>query len=60
MCPKCLCRNEVNDVFTGSRIITSTLVVYTVNKSVAGTAVGQSVFFVVYSCFENIFCTNVA
>ena len=39
MCPKCLCRNEVNDVFTGSRTITSTVVVYTVNKSVAGAAI---------------------
>ena len=35
-----MCRIEVNnDVFTGSRIITSTVVVYTVNNSVAGTAV---------------------
>ena len=39
MWTKCLCRNEVNDVFIGSGIITSTVVVYTVNKSVAGTAI---------------------
>jgi len=37
--PKCLCRNELNGVLTGSRIITSTVVVYNVNKSVAGTAI---------------------
>lgn len=39
MCPKCLGRNEVNVVFIGSSIITSTVVVYAVNKSVAGTAI---------------------
>ena len=38
MCPKCLCSNEL-DVFTGSRIITSTVIVYTVDTSVAGTGI---------------------